>query len=702
MSRRLIGFACIAALIAASVAQARFDVQRALKGVPRGRLNETIPGQIMVKLTQDRAALLAGSPIARNLLGPTIVPDGTFKSRLGESGWTLWLVPLDTDVRAMARELKKNPEVAYAEPVNRVYPMWTDPNDPDYWADEYDQGLIYDFYDEDVHFRRMWHLDDILAQDGWSIYPNQWYTAANKPRNAPLIAIIDTGCDMNHPDFINAGGTSSDAAQGGQIEKSLSAQFRYGQIDQGGSPEDKHGHGTHVAGIAVASGNNGPFDQNTYNGVIGIGYNSKAMILRVFDDQGVGTDADAAGAIFYAADQGADILNLSLGTENYSQLFQDAVTYAWQKGSLVVASGNEDGSGGGDLGPIYPAACSGAMGVSANGPYLAPATGTYSGYGYYVDMAAPGGDVYFAWDGSAYAIQFIWSTAMRTRGTLYDLSEQGILYPPYYTKYAYLAGTSMASPMVAGAAGLYYGKYNLDQKDGWSNVRAYRAIERSAFGVMGAPNGGWEPYQGYGSLYLPYLLQEAAGRTTTVGSIEGIVYYNATPVANVQVKAKKGNVTFSTTTQQDGTYRFDQMPAGTYFVECAPYGAYKSKNVLVKNGSDATGIDFWNGTFTWDTTNPTAARFDIPAQSIGKIRFTFWGYDTETGIDKITVQIGITSGGSETMMPTEIISDGNTYTVPPTVLLKFAKRYYVTLKYMNGAGMVTATTKDTVYYNPGG
>lgn len=612
MYRRLLYLAALAALSVGAQSRVNIDIRRPLAGMPRGDLKEIIPGQILVKFSQSKAALLEESALVQQLSGDSLVPNGTFHHRLASTGWTLWTVPDWVDTKALAVQIKENPLVAAAQPVNRIYPMFTDPNDPDYWYDEYDENLVLDFYDEGAHFRRMWHLDDVNAVAGWTVWPNRWYTAAQKPQNVPLIAVIDTGCDMGHPDFRNAGGNGTDISQGGQLDHAMSKQFRFAEIDPNGNPEDRHGHGTHVMGIAVGAGNSGAFDQFNYNGILGIGFNSKAMMLRVFDNQGVGTDADAAAAIFYAADVGADIINLSIGTENFSQLFQDAVTYAFQKGSLVIAAGNEDGSGGGDLGPIYPAACSGAMGVSANGPGRIPATGTYSGFGPYVDIAAPGGDVWFAGDLSAYYIQFIWSTAMRTPGTLYQLSIDGVLFPPYFTKYAYLAGTSQATPMVAGAAGLYYHKFGMDQQDGWANVKAYRAIERSALSVMGAPNGGWEPYQGYGSLALNTLNNNGAGRSTTVGAIEGIVYYNATPIANVQVRARRNNTTYSTTTRADGGYRFDQMPPGTYLMETAPFGAYKSKNQVVRAGSDATNTDFWAGTFWWDDTPPVLAKFIVP------------------------------------------------------------------------------------------
>ncbi|RYD41736.1 MAG: hypothetical protein EOP83_33550, partial [Verrucomicrobiaceae bacterium] len=208
-----------------------------------------------------------------------------------------------------------------------------------------------------------------------------------------------------------------------------------------------------------------------------------------------------------------------------------------------------------------------------------------------------------------------------------------VLVPPYTPTYSYLAGTSMASPAVAGAAGLFYGKNNLDQTSGWANLRTYRALERSSVGVMGAPRGTWEPYQGYGSLDAESLLLEQNMRGATVGAFEGIVYYNGTALANVTVRAQKVGslIRYQTSTRPDGGYRFEMLPPGTYNVTAIPFGAAKTKSATVVVGSDQTALDFWCGTYSGDETSPTVARFDVTSlQTSG-----FWGecpYRTTGGI----------------------------------------------------------------------
>ena len=650
-------------------------------------MNEIVPGEILVRFRVPAASALRQSTASTVVGGVRALQGAQFLNRIGGSGWTLWRLAPGADPRSASNTINRGGFGLLAEPVNRVYAMYTPPNDGDYGVLEDDLSLYLDIENDPVFFVRLWHLADVNAEPAWGIFPNLWYTSSTKPKQTPIVAFVDTGCDMSHPDFINAGGSGSDVTQGGQLDWSHSWQFHLGAIDPSGTPEDAHGHGTHVAGLAVAAANNGSFDTH---GVLGLGYNATGWILRVFDDTGTGTDADAAAAIYYAADNGADIINLSLGTTNYSQLFQDAVTYAFQKGSLVIAAGNENGNGGGDLGPIYPAACSGAIAVSANGPGWQPATDTYSGYGQYVDIAAPGGDVVYTSDFD-YQIQFIWSTAMRTSGTL---NQDSTLFPPYSLEYAYLAGTSMATPIVSGSAALYYGYKGLHQADGWVNVRAARALEKSAMDIMGAPYGGWEEYQGYGSLDAQALLNEADARSAQVGAIKGILYYNETPVANVAISAQMGGgLKYSTTTLSDGTYRFEALPPGVYVVTAAPFGAVKSKNVQVLAGSDAVGTDFRCGTYTSDTTPPVVPIFAFVGQpTTSGLTIRHWAYDPDTSIDSMTFRIGRTLGGNDVVGDTPAFFDSQTVSFTG-LSLSPGTAYYLRAVYVDGGGLSTTVDR---------
>ncbi len=660
-------------------------------GIPTGRKNGTFAGFIVVKYSPSEAAAIESRAAMATNATPE-VDDATFVRRLPNTGWTLWQFPTLLKFDAVKKRFLSDPKALYVQPLNRIYTLWSEPNDYDWGQIETDETVILNFGEQELSFTRLWHLDDISAVGGWSAWPNQWYTASNKPTTSPTIAIIDTGADLTHPDFSNSGGSGPYTSTGGQLLKGNCKQFQFGEVmTSGGSAKDTNGHGTHVAGLALAAGNNQGFSSH---GVIGTGYACRGMILRVFDNSGNGSDFDAAGALYYAAEKKANVINLSLGTENYSQLFQDACTFAFQSGSLVVAAGNEDGHGGGDLGPIYPAACSGVLGVSANGPNQIPATSTYSGIGYYVDVAAPGGDLV---QGDDYMIiQFVWSTATRGPSSLEDLSNQGAVYPPYTRNYSYLAGTSMACPIVSGAAGTYMGAMGL-KTTMWSNLRTYRAIQKSSDGVMGAANGGWEPYQGYGSLNMESLNTATDSRGSTAGGVEGIVYSNGTPVANVAVKAKKigGTFTFQTTTQADGTYRFDPLPPATYTVTVAPFGQVKSKIAEVQAGCDLTGHDFWCGTYTGDETNPSFGKYEISKITKTSVKTLFWMYDRETGIDSIKFRIGTTSGGTQVMADKEIPWSMTAATFSGLNMTP-GQTYYLRATFTNGAGLIGKQTLSFV------
>ena len=652
-------------------------------------LNERVPDLVLVKTPLLSKSVAASSATISPI---SALKSSTYLNAIGKSGWSLWKLNPKQNADAVVAQINQSGAGAFAQRVNKIYPLIDPPNDPDFGVDETDESLYFVAEGDPTLFRRTWHLDETYAYEGWGLFPNQWYTALNKPTNGPIVAVIDTGCDLDHPDFRNAGGATSDISNGGQLDWSMSKQFRLGTIYDAGSSEDTHGHGTHVAGLALASGNNGAFDSH---GVIGVGYNATGWILRVFDNQGTGTDADAAAAIFYAADNGADIINLSLGTENYSQIFQDAVTYAFQKGCLIIAAGNEDGGGGGDLGPIYPAACSGVIAVSANGPAQTPATSTYSGYGYYVDIAAPGGDVIYGADFGSAIIQFVWSTAMRTPGSL---NANSLLFPPYKLNYAYLAGTSMACPQVSGAAALYYGSNGMRISDGWSNIKTAFALEKSANGIMGAPYGGWEYYQGYGCLDIQSLLLDFDSRSAEVGAIEGILYDNATPVSGVQIKAKAAGsaVTYSTTTLDRGLYRFEALPPGIYTLTTAPFGHVKTRKVVVEVGGDAIGVDFWCGSFTWDTDAPEVPKFELSEPpTLNSIKLSHWAFDPQTGIDSMIVRIGTTLGETDVLADTQLYPKHGPVDISG-LTLHSGYTYYLRGIYTNGAGVQTIVDRTFV------
>lgn len=209
--------------------------------------------------------------------------------------------------------------------------------------------------------------------------------------NGVKIAIIDTGVQRDHPDLKN------NIIQG------------YDFVNDDNDATDDNGHGTHVAGIISATLNQ--------SGTVGVSYNSQIMPVKVLNNQGYGYLSDVAKGIYFAADNGAKIINMSLGSSNDSVILKNAITYAANKGVLLVAAaGNNSG------GPcLYPAAYSSVICVVAIDSKNQLAS--FSNIG--GELAAPGVSNYSTFLGGSNR---------------------------------YLSGTSMASPHVAAAGAIIMDK----------------------------------------------------------------------------------------------------------------------------------------------------------------------------------------------------------------------------------------------------
>lgn len=232
-----------------------------------------------------------------------------------------------------------------------------------------------------LYTRYQWNLPLIKADKAWDI---------NLGKANIIVAVVDTGVDLNHHDFKNK------LVQG------------YNVLTDTNKPLDDNGHGTHVAGIISASTNN-------TIGIAGVSWNNKIMPIKAIGAEGTGSSFDIAKGIRWAADHGAHVINMSVGNYHPSGILQEAIRYAYNKGLvLVAASGNDNTSQ-----PSYPAAYPEVISVAAVDQQAHRAE--FSNYGNYVEVAAPGVDI-----PSTYI----------------------------YDEYAALSGTSMACPHVAGLAGL--------------------------------------------------------------------------------------------------------------------------------------------------------------------------------------------------------------------------------------------------------
>jgi len=239
----------------------------------------------------------------------------------------------------------------------------------------------------DTYFHLQWATLKIQAPAAW----DQTTGASDL-----IIAIVDTGVDLNHPDL------------NGKIVPG------WDFVNDDDSAQDDHGHGTHVAGIAAAETNNG-------QGVAGVSWGARIMPIKVLDRNGDGYYSDVAQGVSYACNHGAQIINLSLGGDTPSNTLKDALEQAYQDGCLIVAAAGNSGRNEID----YPARYPEAMAVTATDQYDELAT--FSDHGPEAEVAAPGVDIY---------------STLWTRPNNHD--------------YGYKTGTSMSAPHVAGLAALLW------------------------------------------------------------------------------------------------------------------------------------------------------------------------------------------------------------------------------------------------------
>lgn len=217
------------------------------------------------------------------------------------------------------------------------------------------------------------------------------------------IAILDSGIDQDHPD----------------LEDKI-----IGNVDfsGSGSVDDFYGHGTHVAGISAAQTDNS-------EGVAGVGFNASLLNVKVLGDSGSGSYSAIANGIDWAIRNGAKVINMSLGSPQRSSTLEAAVNFAWENGAVVVAAaGNSNNPS-----KTYPAYYQNCIAVAATDNNDVRAT--FSSYGDWVDVAAPGVNVYSTFPNHAFYLQ-----AEYQRSNNYDFGN----------------GTSMSVPHVSGIAALVW------------------------------------------------------------------------------------------------------------------------------------------------------------------------------------------------------------------------------------------------------
>ncbi|MCC2670997.1 MAG: hypothetical protein K0Q72_3468, partial [Armatimonadetes bacterium] len=276
-----------------------------------------------------------------------------------------------------ANRLRKHAAVAYVEVNNLVQAVGT-PSDPQ-WGNQYGPKKI-------------------QVDRAWDYF---------EPQAQQIVAVVDSGIEYTHPDLSSL--LLRDA--NGQV-------VGYNALNRSSNANDDQGHGTHCAGTIAARINNG-------EGVAGVaGWNPlvagsddyiRLMPVKVLDSAGNGSDASVADGVIWAANRGARIISLSLGSAGASTTMNNAIQYAWGKGCIIVAAAGNNGIST----TFYPAGFSNVISVGATDS--SDTLASFSNYGYWVKTAAPGVSIVSTYRGGGYAA---------------------------------MSGTSMAAPHVAGLAAL--------------------------------------------------------------------------------------------------------------------------------------------------------------------------------------------------------------------------------------------------------
>ena len=337
------------------------------------------------------------------------------------------------DIETLCQQLRREPFILDAS--------------PDYYA------VITSTYPNDLYFQYQYALyntgqiylpetgltgtsgSDIKATDGWD-----W----TRGSDSVIIAVIDSGVALDHEDL------HSKIVPG------------YDFVNDDNDPYDDHGHGTSAASIAAAETNNGL-------GIAGVGWHAGIMPVKVMDQDGFGSYLAISYGMRYSVDNGARVLNLSIGGRSPSFILEDASAYCHSQGAVIVVAAGNTGSA-----VLYPAAyddyCLAVAATDANDERP-----NWSNYGPQVDVAAPG---YFVW------------------GADYSPND-----PDNLNSYHWKSGTSFATPHVAGAAALV-----MAYKPFLTNNQIMALIKYTADDVNASTHPGVDDFLGYGRINLKTLL----------------------------------------------------------------------------------------------------------------------------------------------------------------------------------------------------
>ncbi len=457
---------------------------------------EFVSGQILVKLKDESISRLGKTTSGKPNVGiPTIdliigkynlknvknlfpnekklLSKRTFKTLNGSdfqesSLHNIYKLEFDSteNILLIIEELKTDSNIEYAEP-NYIYsveestPLSPELNEAEMleWLSKQKEYSDKPNLPESNSPNAITPTDPLYAQQ-WGIPATQidqvWET--NTGDSSQVIAILDTGVDWQHPDLDSKIWRNNDEVVGNGIDddgNGYTDDIRgWDWINNDNNPTDDNSHGTHVAGIAAAEGNNGV-------GIAGVNWKAKIMPLKVFQSSGRGDAATITQAINYAKTKGATVINMSFGSYTKSLTMEAALSSAYSTSILAATAGNDDKKigPGSSSAPMYPAAISYVLGVQATQQSVNNGDNLFKKGKYLTDFTN------YDQDGPIYSG---YSDLLN-----YEMNIPGssIISTVPNGNYRVMQGTSMAAPLLSGAVALYKKQKPADSQElMWGNL----------------------------------------------------------------------------------------------------------------------------------------------------------------------------------------------------------------------------------------
>ncbi len=412
------------------------------------------------------------------------------------------------------------------------------------------QGLL-EVFPVDTYFSRQWGLyndgsfslspaendADIDMELAWDV---------EQGSSSMIVAVLDSGLKLDHPDIsarvwenTDETANGADDDDNGYIDDTRGWDF----VNDDNDPTDDFGHGTNVAGIIGA-------DANNNMGYTGVDWHSKLMICKILDENNSGYYSWWTEAIYYAVDNGAKVINMSVGGSGASITMQEAVDYAYDHGVVIVACMMNENTNT----IFYPAGYQNTIAVGATNPNDERAVPFFwsatsgSNYGDHIDVVAPGN--------YTYGLNHLSDTDYNT----------------------YWGGTSQATPLVTGLSALL-----MTQDPGRTPDDIRNIIRSTAEDQVGNPSEdveGFDVYYGFGRVnaHQALLYQTSAVTDYADDQIKLMVYPNPSSgdlyiksdeAVNICIKDLLGKTVYSSvpdTFQTSFTVDISSLPSGVYFV----------------------------------------------------------------------------------------------------------------------------------------